>query len=391
MRVLFVQHGDYREAVNAFRDGRPETYHDQRFTVDFVGELAGQADYVGVVCLAGKTYDERLGNGVHAIGMPVGGRRAQRRLIESLDRIAPTHLILRTPLRPLLAWALAAGVTTLPLLADSFEANGLRGRWNNHCLQKLFNDPQIAWVANHNLNAARSLARIGVDANKIIPFEYESRRAIRPDARPVKQLDVSDGLAKLIYVGTLTEAKGLPECLQATKLLKDRGYTPTLTVVGSGDEDVFRQLAGELGIDSDVNFTGRLPHERIIPMMREHHAVLIPSRHEYAEALPGTIVEAFCSRTPPIVSDHPMFAGRVVDGQSGLVFPARQCERLADCIERLLTDGGLYHRLSESSQQAWLRLQCPVGWGELITRFLRNDQQDRQWLAAHSLASYPYL
>src|SRR5205807_10325309 len=122
-------------------------------------------------------------------------------------------------------------------------------------------------------------------------------------------------------------------------------------------------------IDSAVDFLGPVAHRRVLELMREHDAVIVPSRHCYSEALPMTIYESFCARTPLITSDHPMFRGKVVDGLSGLVFPASDPSALADRIETLADDAGLYASLSHRAGEAWERLQCPVKHHDLYSRW----------------------
>jgi glycosyltransferase involved in cell wall biosynthesis len=103
-----------------------------------------------------------------------------------------------------------------------------------------------------------------------------------------------------------------------------------------------------------------------------------------------TIYEAFCSRTPLIASDHPMFRGKVVDQVSGLIFPASEPAELAGKIETLVREPRLYQQLSENTKVAWERLQCPVKHDDLYARWLNNTDDDRKWLKAHSLASGRY-
>jgi glycosyltransferase involved in cell wall biosynthesis len=47
-----------------------------------------------------------------------------------------------------------------------------------------------------------------------------------------------------------------------------------------------------------------------------------------------------------------MFAGHLVDGETGMVFPARQPRAMADKIDRLLGDPALYARLSCNATEA---------------------------------------
>jgi glycosyltransferase involved in cell wall biosynthesis len=161
--------------------------------------------------------------------------------------------------------------------------------------------------------------------------------------------------------------------------------------VGGGEDlEYFEKRVRTLHMDEFIRFLGTVSHHHVLELISEHDAVVVPSRHEYPEGLPMTIYEAFCCRTPLVASDHPMFKGKVEDSVNALVFRGGEPEHLAECIDRLMSDTALYERLSSNSAAAWKRLQCPVKWGDLLTHWLRDAEEDRRWLAGHSLAHGDY-
>lgn len=385
MRLVFVQHGDYRDAFLRFAASSPETYYQQRYTVDFVGGLAAQLEQVSVICVdAEAAYRERLDNRVTAIGLRLYGGDAPTALEELIEREAPTHVVLRTPIESVLRRALAESWSVLPLLADSFEQRGLRKWWRARRLGRLLRDPRIAWVGNHGVRAAQSLRRIGVPAEKILAFDLPpAATPAHVAAKPAP----NGGAWRLIYVGALNWSKGLGDAIDALALLVEKGRQAALTVIGEDRTGEFARYAESCGIAQQVVFLGRTAHAEVLRQMHEHDVVLVPSRHDFPEGMPYTIYEAFCSRTPLVASDHPMFQGNVVDGVSGLIFAAGRPAALAAACERLMTSPELYRRLSESSLEAWRRLQLNVEWSDLIRRFLDGPEKHRAWLAAHSLAA----
>jgi glycosyltransferase involved in cell wall biosynthesis len=149
-------------------------------------------------------------------------------------------------------------------------------------------------------------------------------------------------------------------------------------------------LARELNLGGQVRFAGLVANEDVPDAMRAADAVVIPSRHEYAEGLPLTIYEALAARTPIIASDHPMFRGALTHDESALVFPAKDIGALASAIRRLASDADLYARLSANSDAAWQALQLPVTWGALIERWLSDSADDREWIREHRLTSGVY-
>ena len=68
-RIVFVQFGDYAEAVQRFAAGGKENYYAQKYTVDYVAGLAARFSAVTVVTFSRDHPFEKLPNGVGAQGV----------------------------------------------------------------------------------------------------------------------------------------------------------------------------------------------------------------------------------------------------------------------------------------------------------------------------------
>lgn len=395
IRLLIIQYaGDYREAVNRFALGGDETYYAQKYSVETVAEMAKSFDEVAVLCcLSTEPYDELLVNGVRAIGAGLFGKKnlknlMKKDLIKLIEKYNPTHLVIMTPIRSVIRWAIQKKVKTLLTLADSFDAKTLINKIKNYQLVRLLNNKQIDWIGNHGTNSSFSLAKMGVKTNKIIPWDWphNSTPALFSPKKPPEK----EAIWQYIYVGAIIETKGVGDILRAISILKSKGYSTALKIVGKGDIETYKNLAKSLKIDDCVEFLGLLPNKEIIPAMRRADTVLIPSRYEYPEGFPMTIYEALCSRTPIIASDHPMFSGKLIDENNALVFTAGQSESLANCMEKLISSPQIYINLSMSSYDAWNTLQIPVKKGDLINAWLSNSPESQKWLSENTLASGRY-
>ncbi len=389
-RVLIVQFaGDYREAVRRLSAGGSETYFAQQYSVDAVGQLSGLVESLTVLaCLTEEQYDEQLRNGVRALGGGFKGKIVSKKLLSMVDKERPTDLIVCTPIRPLFQWAVDRKVRTMALLADSFRSKNLRQRYRNRRMANVLNRPEIEFVANHNLNACRSLQDIGVDASKIVPWDWIP--SVTPEDFETKQLCPLQTTYRFFYAGSIIEEKGVGDLLRAIAILKDRKINVTVQLAGKGDLDRFKCLAVEVGIADRVFFLGTVPNRDVVHLMRDSDAVVIPSRHSYAEGLPMTIYEALCSRTPILASDHPMFRNKLKHGLSALVFQAANPEDLANQAANLLSDPILYTRLSENSLHAWREIQVPVKFGELLRRWVSDSDEDQAWIRSYEMASGRY-
>ncbi len=389
-RLLLVQYmGDYRETVRSFGMGGDETYYAQRYSVDAVAELGKMFDEVATLCcMTHEPYDEIVENGVRAIGAGFSTKINTKELIRIIERYDPTHLIIRTPIREIIHWAIRKNVKIMATLADSFDSKSLKNKIKNYQLVKLLNNQKVDWVGNHGINASLELTKIGVKAEKVIPWDWP--HSVTPELFLEKIIPDGKSVWEAIYVGSIMESKGIGDILRAISILKSKGFCIKLKVVGKGDVETYIKLTYDLKIEECVEFLGFLSNKEVIPVMRESDIVLVPSRHDYPEGFPMTIYEALCSRTPIIASDHPMFRGKLIHQTNSLIFAAGNSVDLASCIERLVSSPELYRKLSSASSDAWNSLQIPVKWADFIDSWLFETPKARRWLMDHCLASGRY-
>ncbi|MBW4618440.1 MAG: glycosyltransferase [Cyanosarcina radialis HA8281-LM2] len=392
MRLVIVQYfGDYRAAFQRFSQGEKETYHAQKYSVDAVTEIAKKIEEVSVLCcLTPEPYHEVLSNGVKAIGTGFKEKLEIKKLINLIREQNPTHLIVRTPIRAIFAWAVRNNIPTIAILADSFLDKTLRHKINNFLLTNCLNDPRIEWIGNHGINACQSLHKIGVNPNKIIPYDMESSAELTPANFSPKTLRENVKTWDLLYVGSLVKSKGVGDILDSILQLKAKKIAVNLKIAGKGEMKWLIEQSKQLKIEDSVEFLGLVANHEIINLMRKADLVIIPSRHEYPEGLPFTIYESLCARTPIVASDHPMFYKKITHGTSAMIFPAGKPTALTACIEKLISDPTLYYNISVASESAWKQLQIPVKWADFINSWIDNSPEKKQWLFEHRFNSGKY-
>jgi glycosyltransferase involved in cell wall biosynthesis len=390
-RVILVQYAaDIRQIYNQVSTSDHETYYGHRYVITSLVDIGSKIGEIAALCChSQESYSEILEQGFRAIGAGVDPYQDTGQIIQLLEQYQPTHLVLCAPIIGVLRWAVRRQIKTITLFADSFLDRGLRRRLKNFRLAKALNNSCVEWVGNHNVNACRSLDKIGVNPNKIIPWDWPYSNT--PEDNLPKSLKAhSNHCWNLIYVGSMAPAKGVTDLLEAVSKLADENVLCDLKLVGQGDIDYFSDKAKQLKIEKYVTFMGLVDNHTVRQLMREADVVLIPSRHEYPEGLPLTIYEALCARTPIVASDHPMFQGILEDKVSAMVFPAGHSAVLADCIKAIMTDKNLYQKLSEASLSTWQKIQIPVKWADVIDRWVHDACENRRWLFEHRLNSGLY-
>jgi glycosyltransferase involved in cell wall biosynthesis len=191
-------------------------------------------------------------------------------------------------------------------LAVMLQGHRLRGTWQ------------------HDVTLYVALSRSGADT-----FVRGGLPADRLRIKP-NFLDLPDGLAALpsaprqglLFVGRLSPEKG-PALLAAAAALRP-GAAP-IRVVGDGPERA--RLAGHPGLQ----LLGTLPQPRVLQLMHEAQALVLPSL--CAEAFPRTLVEAFACGLPVIASRVGALPELLQHGRTGWLFDPTRPDELAGWMQ----------------------------------------------------------
>ncbi len=173
----------------------------------------------------------------------------------------------------------------------------------------------------------------------------------------------------ILYVGRLKRYKGVQTLVEALSILRDRGSDAVLRVVGTGDcREELERLAGRLGLQDRVFFTGFVPGEIKLAELRNACVAALPSEKE---GWGLTVIEANACGTPVVASDSDGLRDSVRNGETGILVPHGDPAALADALSAVLSDPVLRARLSEAGK-AWAgRFRWDVTAGEVIGEMIR--------------------
>lgn len=123
-----------------------------------------------------------------------------------------------------------------------------------------------------------------------------------------------------LYIGRLTEEKGIPVLLEAFAALN-----LPLHIVGTGPlEDQVKEYSINY---SNINFSGEQPKEKIYELLEGAAALIFPS--VWYETFGMVVIEAFSKGVPVIASDLGNIKNMVTQGVNGLRFEAGNANELA--------------------------------------------------------------
>jgi len=168
----------------------------------------------------------------------------------------------------------------------------------------------------------------------------------------------SESTAPLIITSRrLVREKGIDILLKAIKALKDGGFLVRCVIIGTGPElHSLAQLSKELGIKSQVTFTGLITDEELKKLISSADCCVIPSRRE------GTPVALFeyMALGKPVVATQ---VGGIPDilPNKKLIIPPNDSTALASRIKMLLQNEAFAVKVSmenrkTATQYSWSRI-----------------------------------
>jgi len=162
--------------------------------------------------------------------------------------------------------------------------------------------------------------------------------------------------ARLVHVASLNRVKDQGMLLEAARQLADRGVTFRLDIAGEDTLDgAVQALTRQVGLADRVRFHGRLPHERLHPLVKEANLLWQSSRHEAGQLV---VLEAAIAGVPTVGTAVGYVAEWAPD--AAVAVPVSDARALADETVKLLQDDEWRLSLAREAQRR--ALACDADW-----------------------------
>jgi len=158
------------------------------------------------------------------------------------------------------------------------------------------------------------------------------------------------GPRRLLFVGNLSDRKGVVDLLRA---LASPGLDTSdlqVTLVGGGDLARYRRKAREMGLGSFVRFEGWCDQARTRELLASSHVLVLPS---HDEVLPLAILEALAHGVAVVATPVGEIPALLTDGCNALFVPLRDPAGLAAGLQRVLYEPGLRESLGRNGRQLY--------------------------------------
>lgn len=180
-----------------------------------------------------------------------------------------------------------------------------------------------------------------------------------------KYLPIKGRPLKLLFVGGLSQRKGIADLFQAVENI---GKHVELTIVGLKVNNNCKPLNEAL---IKYNWIPSLPHDEILMLMREHDVLVFPSLFE---GFGMVITEAMSQGTPVITTDRTAGPDLINNFENGWLINAGSTEALQSMIEKILDNPGSVEQNGRAAMESARKRPWLVYEQELVHALLKTNQ-----------------
>lgn len=155
--------------------------------------------------------------------------------------------------------------------------------------------------------------QLGFTNTKVLPNFRLSKPLV------IRQSD-SSGKIEFVFMARVIKEKGYPDIFRAAEICAKNGRDISVTIfgkIGHNEIDDFFKL---IESSTNVKYGGEVQPERVLHTLSNYDVLLLPT-HFYTEGLPGSILDAYFSGIPVIVSEWKHSHEFVIEGETGYIIP----------------------------------------------------------------------
>lgn len=177
---------------------------------------------------------------------------------------------------------------------------------------------------------------------------------------------------RLVFMARIIKMKGLDLIFELGNKIIERGLQDQITLDFYGpqqnDDGDVEYFNTNLTKYPFMKYYGPLEPSNIYTTLEKYDAMLLPT-HFYTEGLPGSILDAYISGIPVIVTKWKHATEFVDDGKSGIIIPFEDDgSALFTAVMRLFEDTALLNQMKGYAQEKWHEFSSEKAW-ELIQNY----------------------
>lgn len=178
---------------------------------------------------------------------------------------------------------------------------------------------------------------------------------------------ISDNKTNLLYLGRLSEKKGICYLIQAMKLLVPQMDNLVLYICGEGPlRGELEGLVDNLNLRAQIRFTGYVTPKEKETYLSIADILIVPSiviESGETEGLPVVVLEGMAAGKPIIASDVSGIGDIIKDGYNGFLIESKRPDLIAERVLSLMANKDLQKVISDKALETieaydWDKISC---------------------------------
>jgi glycosyltransferase involved in cell wall biosynthesis len=154
--------------------------------------------------------------------------------------------------------------------------------------------------------------------------------------------------AQVLFLGRLSERKGVPELIDALAAPALAGLPWRATLAGDGDLPRYQAQAQRAGVADRITFTGWLDRDSVARLLAEADLLVLPS---YDEGMAMSVLEAMAYAVPVICTPVGALPELVEPEVSARIVSPGDRDALAAALAALIADPTLRARFGRAARR----------------------------------------
>jgi glycosyltransferase involved in cell wall biosynthesis len=154
-------------------------------------------------------------------------------------------------------------------------------------------------------------------------------------------------ILKLLFLGRISDKKGLEYIYNALSSLKQKGIKFKFTMAGKGPEEEFYIKKFTDLLKNDFEFKGVVFGDSKTNILKENNVFLLPS---FFEGLPMALLESMSFGLVPITTNVGSMKYVIINDENGILVNAYSADDIDQAIQKLYRQTDYMHRLSKNAK-----------------------------------------
>jgi len=212
-----------------------------------------------------------------------------------------------------------------------------------------------------------------ISSNKIFVVpDTCSDDLLRIDRTSIDQIR-SQGVFTIVFLGRLTQEKGVSDLLQAAYMLGQHGHVFKLWLCGTALTSVaemeLKQLVERLGLGDKVVFAGAVGTDKKYTLLQNADVVVLPS---YSESFGMALLEGMAASLPVIGTRVGCIDEIIVENETGLIYSPGDINALEEALSYLAMNPQTRQQMGSAGRARFRRLYSRSYVVELIGTIYRD-------------------